>query len=147
MRTLISIWITLLGLSITAFGQQDFIDKEMGNYAKHKDFTHLSLSLGSNMLDGLLKKADLGDSEYKELVGMIEGLGSMHLLITEKDTKKYYKEVMGKVDQKKYKVLMMVKDKGDNVRVWSRTKKDKIEEILLLVGGEDDFVLLSFSAN
>lgn len=147
MRNLISIWIVFLAIGTTVYGQKDFIDKEMETYVSHKDFTHLSLSLGSNMLDGFLKKADFGDSEYKQLVGMIEGLGSMHLLTTEKDTKKYYKEVLAKVDQNQYKVLMMVKDKDDNVRVWSREKKNKIEEILLLVGGEDDFVLLSFSAS
>ena len=39
---------------------------------------------------------------------------------------------------------MTVKDKGDNVKFLTKGNGDVVDELLLLVGGADDFVLMSF---
>ena len=82
--------------------------------------------------------------EIKELVKDIKGL---KILTTKKDPMKYYTEASKKLPINEYEVLMTVKDKGDNVKFLTKGSGDVVNELLLLVGGTDDFVLMSFVGN
>ena len=59
-----------------------------------------------------------------------------------------YKDALSKLPTKEFEVLMTARDDGQNVKILTKTKGDDvIEELLLLVGGSDEFVLVSFIGN
>jgi hypothetical protein len=56
-----------------------------------------------------------------------------------------YKEALSKVPQNEYSELLTVRDGDENVRIWVKDSGDIINELLLLVGSPDEFVLLSLT--
>jgi hypothetical protein len=49
------------------------------------------------------------------------------------------------VPTSEYSELLTVRDKDEHVRIWTKDAGNIIEELLLLVGKPDEFVLLSFT--
>ena len=80
------------------------------------------------------------DPEVKDVIKNLKGL---RILTTETNTAAFYKEAKAKIDTKEYEVLMTIRDDGTNVEFLVKDSGDIINELLLLVGG-DDFVLMSF---
>ena len=56
-----------------------------------------------------------------------------------------YNDALGRIPVKEYDELMTVRDGDENIRIWTRENKNDsvIEELLLLVGAPDEFVMLS----
>jgi hypothetical protein len=55
----------------------------------------------------------------------------------------YYKEAVNKINTKDYDLLVSVRDEGENVRIWTKSTGDVINELFLLVGASDEFVMVS----
>lgn len=81
------------------------------------------------------------DPELKELINGIKGL---KILTTNVDAGKYYTEAIKKIPVGEYETLVTVRDKGENVRFLTKGTGDIVNELLLLVGGKEEFVLMSF---
>ncbi|HFC00421.1 MAG TPA: DUF4252 domain-containing protein, partial [Phaeodactylibacter sp.] len=64
--------------------------------------------------------------------------------ITEENPRQYYKEAKKLMNSDEYEILLTVRDKGENVNFWIREDNNVIHELFLLVGGEDEFVMVSF---
>ena len=71
----------------------------------------------------------------------------LRILQTEKNAMQYYKEVIAKFKPTEYELLMTVRDKGENVRFWTKESGGVISELLMLVGGVKEFVMISFIGN
>ncbi|MFM7402445.1 MAG: DUF4252 domain-containing protein, partial [Bacteroidota bacterium] len=56
-----------------------------------------------------------------------------------------YNDAISKIPVKEYEELVTVRDGDEHVRIWTRENKNDtvIEELLLLVGAPDEFVMLS----
>ena len=68
-------------------------------------------------------------------------------MTTEINPNERYKEAMSLINPSEYETLMTVKDGNEHVRFWVKDSGDIINELLLVVGGDDEFVLLSFVGN
>lgn len=68
----------------------------------------------------------------------------IRILTTEFDGQKYYKDAIASFNTTDYDLLMSVRSKGDNVRFWTKETNGIISELLMLVGGKDEFVMISF---
>ena len=139
MRTVITLLAFVIAY-LPAQSQNNAIDRFFSAYENNENFTVVFVS--PKMFEMVAKATnDSKNSDIKELVKDIRGL---KILSTKKDPLKYYNEASKKIPLNEYEVLMTVKDKGDNVKFLTKGSGDIVDELLLLVGGSDDFVLMSF---
>ena len=82
----------------------------------------------------------------KAIIELASELEGIRILVAEENAAGFYKDAKSKINTKEYEVLMTVRDKDEtNVDFLIKDDGNKmINELLLLVGGEDEFVLMSF---
>ncbi|MBK8700196.1 MAG: DUF4252 domain-containing protein [Saprospiraceae bacterium] len=139
MRIFIALLATMFFTTLS-YGQNNAIDKFFSAYESNENFTVVYVS--PKMFEMVAKVTD--DSKNADIKDLIKDIKGLKILSTKKDPQKYYTEAAKKIPIGEYEVLMTVKDKGDNVKFLTKGTGDVIDELLLLVGGADDFVLMSF---
>lgn len=147
MKTIIGIIIAIASFTTYTQAQDNFIETHMKAYTDNEDFTSINLSLSNvislEMVKDIRKELGAVDEQFGKL---IENLSKMTLLTTEKHTQKHYNEAMSLIKKDKYVPLMAVKEgKNSGMSILIREGKKGVQEVLMLAGGEDDFVLISFS--
>jgi hypothetical protein len=147
MKTIIGIIIAIASFTTVVQAQDNFIETHMKAYTDNEDFTSINLSLSNvislEMLKDIRKELGEADEQFGKL---IKNLSKMTLLTTEKQTQKHYNAAMALIKKDKYVPLMTVKEgKSSGMSILIREGKKGVEEVLMLAGGEDDFVLISFS--
>ena len=83
----------------------------------------------------------------EDVRAVIKDLRGLRVMTTDIDPLSHYKALSSKLKFSEYEELMKIRDEGTNVRIMIKEANDKINELLLLIGGEDDFVLISFVGN
>lgn len=144
MKYLLSI-ITMLLLTISVQAQNDAIERYFDKYLDDENFTVVFVS--GKMFD-MIAKIDideLKDEEAQVIMDVAKDIKGLRVLVTEETPREYYREARKMINTNDgYEVLLTVRDKGDNVNFWIKETNNVIEELFLLVGGEDEFVLVSF---
>ncbi len=143
------ILILMLGiLTWNVQAQADAIDKYFQQYLEDDDFTVVYVS---PKMFQLISKLDLNevdnDPEAKLVMETIKDIKGLRVLSTDVNAMDRYKEAMNKINTNEYEVLVTVRDKGENVRIWIKEEASVISELLLIVGALDEFVMLSFVGN
>lgn len=135
------ILLLLCGTS-ASFAQNDAVSKFFKSYADDTRFSSVNISPKMFQLVSRIKINDMD----ADLQAMLKNLTGLHILSTKVTPKIFYKEALGKINTKEYEELMKVRDNGEDVLFLTKatTGSDKIEELLMLVGGEDEFSLISF---
>jgi hypothetical protein len=142
--------IILIALAVIAVNSrsQSPVDKFFDKYSGTEGFTTVYIT--KYMFD-MFKDIDNGE-EDKEMDEVISRLNSIKILATDDDpnTKAgidLYDEVMKVLPRSEYKELMVIKEKDENVLFLIREKDNKVTELLLLVGGTDEDVLISIQGD
>ena len=127
------------------------IDKYFSSYVEDKRFDVVYISPKLFQMIGRIDSKILDmedDAEAKAILDMAKDLQGLRILTTEETPEVFYKEAKAKINTKEYEVLLTVRDKdGDNVEFLIKESNNVIQELLLLSGGKDEFVLLSFMGN
>ncbi len=126
----------------TLSAQADAIDKYFQQYVEDERFSVVYIS--PKMFQMIAKIAEDEEDELREAISDLQGL---RILTTEHNTQGFYEEALRKINTKEYEVLMTVRSEGDNVRFLVKESGDIINELLMLVGGDEDFALMSFVGN
>ena len=130
----------MLMLSISGFSQVDAIAKYFSKYQEDTDFTVVYIS--PKMFEMISKLAE--EEIEPEVQAIIRDLKGLRVLTTEKNPMRYYNEVTETLNLKSYEELMTIRDGNSNVRFLIKSKNELVEELLLLVGSEEEFVMISF---
>ena len=133
---------TMLPLSMVA--QSDAITKYFDQYMEDENFTVVYIT---PKMFQMISKLNLKDKEGMELKEVLQDLKGLRILTTEKNSLQYYKEAISKFKTNEYELLMTVRDKDENVRFWTKENNGVISELLMLVGGVKEFVMISFIGN
>lgn len=136
-------------LMLTAFSnplqaQADAIETYFGQHIENEDFTVIYVS---SKMFSLISKVEINvdEPEAQVAIDMMKDIKGLRMLMTEKDAMMHYKEAISSINTDEYEVLMTVRDEEDNIRFWVKENTiGEIEELLLLIGSEDEFTLLSF---
>jgi hypothetical protein len=123
--------------------QSDAISSFFDQYKDDDRFTIVNISPKLfEMMSGMATE-EVDDPELSEMIKNMKGL---MILTTEITPMKYYREAVEKINTSDFEELMTVRDEGQNVQILVKEgeKKNLINELLILVGGEDEFVFLSF---
>jgi len=143
MKKLLLILLTALA-TLPLCGQADAIEKYFNRYLEDDRFTVVYIS---PKMFNMVAKMDIKDMDpdVKEVISELKGL---RILTTEVNALQLYKEALATINTKEYEILMKVRDGEENVHFLAKDNGgDTIHELLLLVGGQSDFVLLSFIGN
>ena len=142
MKTIKTVLVTLLmAVSFNGFGQIDAITQFFDKYINDENFTVVYIS--PKMMEMIATIAE-DDPEADEINEVLTGIEGIRILTTEVNTLMYYEEALKTLQLNKYELLMQVRDQDENVRFLVRDDGPRVKELLLLVGGNDNFVLLSF---
>lgn len=142
--------IAILLVANLASAQSDAISSYFAQYVEDERFTVVYIS--PKMFDMIAKLdlaelADNGDKEAKVALEMISDISGLRILTSEQTPNVFYKEAKSKLTNSSMESLMTVRtDDGENVNFYVKESGDTINELLLLVGG-DEFVMLSIEGN
>ncbi len=147
MKTIFNVVMLLLLSATTSFAQADAIDKYFSQYVDDERFTVVYIS---SKMFSLISDLDIDseDEETQMAMEMIQDLRGLRILTVDTLSSQFYDEAIQKIDTREYEMLMKVRDGKENVQFFIKDSDGAIiNELLLLVGGGDDFVLLSFMGN
>ncbi len=134
-----TVFLISMGLSAQSSGLDRFIDK----YSDQEDISMVYVS--PKMFKMVAKVA--GEELDKELSDFVKSLDGLKILTSNKNINALYKEADAELGNG-YELLMTARDNGEKVKIMTKSKSDDvIEELVLLVGGESEFTLVSFSGN
>ncbi len=129
--------------SFHLFAQQgSVIDRFFQKYENDRNFTLVSIT---PKMFSMFAKVDAGDADAKNLMRVIQKLKGLRILVKEdtKDGPRLYKEAASALTRE-FEELMTVRDKDTDVKFMVKENaKGNIQELIMLVGGIDQFVAMS----
>jgi Domain of unknown function (DUF4252) len=135
----------VLTAAFSANAQNDAISRFFDKYINDERFTVVYIS---PKMFQMVSKIETNDPEWNNVREIVKDITGLRVLVSEDITNgnELYSEALGKVPTTEYSELLTVRDGKENVRFWTKDNGgDVIEELLLLVGSPDEFVLLSFT--
>jgi len=147
MKYLLSFLIIGMFTISTGFAQSDAIVKYFEKYMDDDRFTMVYVTPRMFQMLDRLAPEDVNDPDADVVLDIARDLRGLRILTTDSNTRTFYKEFKSKFDNSAYEPLMLVRDKGSDVQFLIDESGDSIRELVMLVGGEDEFVLLSFVGN
>lgn len=143
MKSIIVSFIIIVASSVASFAQQDAIMRYFSKYVDDERFSAVYIS--PKMFD-MVAKIEIEDME-PEVQEVIRSMKGLRILHTEQNALQYYNEAIKSINTNEYELLLTARDNGENVRFMVKDKGDIVEELLMIVGGEKNFALLSFLGN
>ena len=141
-----SIFFTLIAVVMTtlsSYAQEDAITKYFNKYIDDEKFNVVYIS---PKMFSMVSKIEIEDME-PELQEVIKSMKGLRILHTEQNALQYYNEALKTINTSEYELLMTARGEGENVRFMVKDNGDIVEELLMIVGGDTDFALLSFIGN
>ncbi len=154
MNTLKITIVLLLMVPIIAIGQTSAVDNLFDKYTSQDGFTSVDVSKG---LFELFSEIEADDPEFEDFQKAIEGVESLRLIAysiedeedgnTEASKEAFYEDVMSSIPFKEFKELMIIKDSDADVNFYAKSSGSIISEMIMVVDGKDEAVLLSLVGN
>ncbi len=144
MKRLLIIFIGIF-LYLPLMAQQDAISKFFSEYEGREDFTTIYIT---SRMFGLI--AEIPESENEEdIMNIIRKLTGLKILTTDEypEKNKLYKEALKMLPKEGFDELMIIKEGDEEIKFLINEKDGKINEFLMLIGGDDDFFLMSLVGN
>ena len=132
----------IMAVGTGVYAQSEAVGKFFTKYATDESFTTATIS---SKMFSLITNMDVKTEEDKEIMEAISKLKGLKVLGKENtsDAKSLYKEAYALVATKDYEELMSVRDKDKDMKFFIRETSGKINELVMVMGGADDFMLLS----
>jgi hypothetical protein len=131
-------------LMIVASGAfaQDAISKLFAKYQSDESFSQVNIS---SKMFGLVTNMEVEKPEDKEVLNAISKIKGLRILGKENtsDAKALYKEAFALVAGKEFEELMSVRDKDKDMKFYIKESGGKISELVMIMGGTDDFMVMS----
>lgn len=136
--------IVVIALMATLNGAyaQDAISKFFTKYQNDESFSQVTVS---SKMFSLFTDMDAETAEDKEVLDAISKLKGLRILAKEdaRNARDLYKEAFTLIPVKEYEELMTVRDKDKDMKFLIKEKGGKISELLMVVGGTTEFMVLS----
>ncbi len=129
-------------MSAAAFAQGDAISKFFSKYQNDESFSQVTIS---SKMFSLLTNMETNNKDDQEIINAISKLKGLRILAKEhaRDGRTLYKEALALVP-KDYEELMSVRDEDKDMKFFIKeTSPGKISELLMVMGGLEDFMVLS----
>ena len=138
MKYILTIILISLSTNIT-FGQVSAVDKLFDRYSEKDGFTTVLIT---QYMFSMFKDVQTDDKDFDNLV---KSLKSIRILAVDKENPpkgiNFFTEIMKDLPMKEYKELMVIKEKGQDVKFLVKDNNGKINELLLIAGGKDNALI------
>ena len=134
--------VVVMVLSIAANAQGDAISKFFAKYQDDEAFTQVKVS---QKMFGLFTNMDVEKQEDKDVLDAISKIQGLRVLAKHetRDSRTLYKEALSVIPSN-YEELMSVRDKDKDMKFFIKEiSSGKIGELIMVMGGNDEFMLLS----
>ncbi len=134
--------IVMMVLSIATYAQGDAIAKFFTKYQDDETFTQVKVS---QKMFGLFTNMDVEKPEDKEVLDAISKIQGLRVLAKHetRDSRALYKEALAVIPNG-YEELMSVRDKDKDMKFYIKEiSAGKIGELVMVMGGNDEFMLLT----
>ena len=147
MKTL-AFLVGFLALSLGGWSQS-IMDKLYDKYSGTTGYT--SVYISKYMFD-MFRNKDADPKTQDDMGKTLSKLNCIKILVTDDDPAtpapvNLYQEIMKVLPASAYKEIMVVKDKDQNVKFYAKEEKDRVVELLLVIGGKDENVLISIQGD
>jgi hypothetical protein len=136
--------IIIISIAANSWGQTSPVDKLFDRYSEKDGFTTVYIT---QYMFSMFKDVHTDDKEFDNLV---KNLKSIRILTIDKENPpkgiNFYTEIMRDLPVKDYKELMIIKEKGLDVKFLVKDLNGKISELLLVAGGKEN-TLISIQGN
>ena len=134
--------IVVLMLAVSGAYAQDAISKFFSKYQNDESFTQVNVS---SKMFSLFTNMEAETPEDKEVLDAISKLKGLRILMKENtsDARALYKEAFALVPVKEFEELMSVRDKDKDMKFYIKESAGKISELVMIMGGVEDFMVLS----
>lgn len=130
------------GFALGANAQNDAISKFFSKYEEDMDFTVVNIT---GRMFNLFTDLEIENKEDKEVLDAISKLTGLKILARDdySNSRTLYKEANSLLPRTEYDELMTIRDEDKNMRFVVKEKNKKITELVMVMGGEREFFILS----
>lgn len=132
-----------LMMVMTGVFSQDAISKFFSKYQTDDSFSQVTVS---SKMFSLFTNMDVESAEDKEVMDAISKLKGLRILGKQdaRNARELYKEAFSLIPVKEYEELMSVRDKDKDMKFFIKENKSgTISELLMVMGGNTEFMVLS----
>ena len=152
MKKLFFLTLIAIGMAFQASGQADAISQYFDQYMNDDRFNMVYVS--PKMFE-LAARMDIeSDDLDPEVMSILEDLKGLRVLSYENEegaskgeALQLYKEAREKINIAEYEELLVARDGDENVHILVKNEGDIVSELLMLIGGDGEFTMLSFVGN
>ena len=142
----------LLASAGAGYGQSEVVSQVFEKFEDADGFTSVDISKG---LFELVAEIEAEDPDFDDFKKAIEGLESMKLLAYSLEEGKgdpqvksdFVREINATIPFKEYEELMVIRDSDARINFYAKSDKQVIKEMIMVVDGKDEAVLLSLFGN
>ncbi len=134
---------TFLALTLSLSAQGELINRYLDEYEADEEF--VKVSINSRMFS-LFTEMEGNTQEEKDFLEAASKLKGLKILASDSATARsrvMYEKASKDVDKAGYEELMTVKDAEEDIKFSIKEKDGIIEELIMVVGGNEQFVFLS----
>lgn len=142
MKKLMLILVMLAGYGVS-MAQGDAISKFFAKYQNDDSFSQVTVS---SKMFSLFTNMEVETAEDKEVVEAISKIKGLRILAKEdaRNARELYKEAFALIPVKDYEELMTVRDKDQDMKFLIKDDgKGKISELIMVMGGTTDFMVMT----
>jgi hypothetical protein len=142
----LSLVAAILALSMTGQSQNDSIQRYFEKYMSDErfDMVYISPKMFS-MVSKIELESDQIDPDVMDIIKELKGLRILSYDGPEAPT--FYKEAKTKINLNEYEELIVARDGDEQIHIRVKESGDIVSELILLVGGTNEFALISFIGN
>jgi hypothetical protein len=141
----------VLGLLSLTIGvkAQSIMDKLFDKYSGTEGYT--SVYISKYMFD-MFRNNEANAAESEDMEQVISKLNCIKILVTDDDPAtpipvNLYQEMMKVIPSSPYKEIMVVKEKEQDIKFYAREEKNRVAELLMVIGGKSESVLISIQGD
>lgn len=144
--------VALVFVAITGYSQSSDVEAIFKKYDEVEGFTSVKITKG---LFELFAEIEADDPEFDDFKKAVEGLESLKLLAysieedegDEATRQQFVDDMKSSISFDGYEKLMVVRDSDANIDFYAKSEKQIIKEMVMVVDGKDEAVLLSLFGN
>lgn len=143
-------FISVLILLACNTGAQSIIDKLFDKYSGTEGYT--SVYISKYMFDMFRSNNTAESASDENMNAVISKLTGIKILVTDDDPAtpapvNLYNEMMKVLPSSPYKEIMVVKEKDKNIKFYVKENGNRVAELLMVIGGSDENVLISIQGD
>jgi uncharacterized protein DUF4252 len=134
---------SVMMFSVAAMAQNDAVTKFFSKYQNDESFTYANIS---SKMFSMFTNMEVESKEDQEVLNAISKLKGLRVLQKEdaRNARELYKEALGLIPTKEYEELMSVRDQDTDMKFFVKElSPGKIGELLMVMGGNDEFMVLT----